>query len=118
MPLTIVQGGRKYSKDASLVQALRKPIQQLARDAIFEIDRAISTIKAILILCLWPLPIDSMFSDATFALAGVALQLGVQKGLPYASSTQDFTRKAIAQNEKDRQYRVSLWFFLVEVTQK
>ncbi len=111
-------GARKYSKDPTLVESLIKPVTALARQSLFDPDHAIPTIQAALIFCLWPLPINTVVIDQSHAIAGAAMQLAIQKGLPYASRKQDFVRVALKQSEVDKLLRARLWAHCVVVFQR
>ncbi|KAL7916132.1 hypothetical protein GGI35DRAFT_21864 [Trichoderma velutinum] len=113
----IYVGARKYHKDPTIVEALALPLARLTRESLFDPEHAISTLQAVLILCLWPLPVDSTFKDQTHAIAGAAMQLAIQKGLPYSSRKQDFVRVALRQPEGDKLFRARLWVYCLIVFQ-
>lgn len=113
----IYVGARKYYKDPTIVEALALPLARLTRESLFDPEYAISTLQAVLILCLWPLPVDSTFKDQTHAIAGAAMQLAIQKGLPYSSRRQDFVRVALRQPEGDKLFRARLWAYCLVVFQ-
>jgi transcriptional regulatory protein LEU3 len=111
-------GARKYSKDPTIVECLTKPLKELIQKSLFDPDNAISTIMAALLLCLWPLPVNSTFKDQSHAIAGAAMQLAVQQGLPYSSRQQDFVRVALRQSAADKLFRGRLWAHCVTVFQR
>ena len=111
-------GARKYSKDPTIVESISKPLTKLARQSLFDPEHAIPTIQAVLLLCLWPLPVDSTFKDQSHAISGAAMQLAIQKGLPYASRKQDFAGVVLKQSEADKLFRSRLWVYCQMVFQR
>jgi hypothetical protein len=93
-------------------------LKELAQRSLFDPDHAISTIQASLILCLWQFPVDSVFKDQSHVMAGAAMQLAIQKGLPYSSRKQDFVRVAMKQSEADKLFQAQLWAYCVIVFQR
>ncbi|KAH8892217.1 hypothetical protein GQ53DRAFT_841049 [Thozetella sp. PMI_491] len=114
---TIVYVGSRKYEDPTIVESLIKPLKQLARQSVFDPDDAISAIQAVVILCLWPLPTNSTFEDQSHALVGAAMQLAIQKGLPYAAKKQDFSRVPSRQSEGEKQFRARLWVSCMTVFQ-
>jgi transcriptional regulatory protein LEU3 len=111
-------GARKYPKDPTIVESLIKPLAELIWKSLSDPGHAIPTIQAVLILCLWPLPVDSTFKDQINAISGAAMQLAIQKGLPYASREQDFVPVALKQFEGDTLLRARLWMHCVVIFQR
>jgi transcriptional regulatory protein LEU3 len=81
--------------------------------SLFDPDNAIPTLQSTILVCMWPFPLDSTFKDPSNAIAGAAMNLAVQKGLPYASRKQDYARVALVQSETERAFRASLWAYCV-----
>ncbi|KIW40065.1 uncharacterized protein PV06_08618 [Exophiala oligosperma] len=110
-------GSRKFTKDPTIVEFLAKPLGILAQQCLFEPDQAIPSIQAAILICLWPLPDDTNCALRSHAMAGAAMQLALQKGLPFASRKQDFFRISLGQSEKDETFRARLWAYCVMVFQ-
>ena len=104
-------GSRRYAKDPTLVGTLAGPLTKFAHECLLDPDHAISSIRAAIALCLWPLPVSSTWLDPSHAIAGAALQLAIQKGLPFASRRQDFMNVPLQDAEKDRLFRSRLCIF-------
>jgi hypothetical protein len=66
------------------------------------------TIQSLLLLCMWPFPMDTMITDVSLSMTGVAMQLALQNGLHSFGRRQDFTVQ-ITQNEKQDLFRPRLW---------
>ncbi|KAF1817565.1 hypothetical protein P152DRAFT_454146 [Eremomyces bilateralis CBS 781.70] len=109
-------GARRYAKDPTIVESLTNPLKDFIHKSLFDPDKAISTIKASLLLCLWPLPISTTFRDQNPAIAGAAMQLAVQQGLHY-SRHQDFVRVALKKPAANKIFRARLWAHCVTVFQ-
>ena len=101
-----------------IISSLLKPLSELARQSIFDTENAIQTVQAIVILSLWPLPVQSPFKDPTHVLTGAAMQLAIQKGLPYTSRRQDFFNRALKESEPDGLFPSRLWAYCVKVFQR
>ncbi|KAH8901824.1 hypothetical protein BR93DRAFT_932662 [Coniochaeta sp. PMI_546] len=110
-------GSRKYGRDPTIVQSLTQPLELLAQRSLFEPDNAIPSIQAALLLCLWPLPINTDFRSRTHAIAGAAMQLAIQKGMPFSSRKQDFLRIPVTLSQADNMFRARLWAYCVTVFQ-
>ncbi|KAJ9608332.1 hypothetical protein H2200_007320 [Cladophialophora chaetospira] len=110
-------GSRKFTKDPTIVEFLVHPLGILAQQCLFEPDQAIPSIQAAILICLWPLPVNTNVALRSHAMAGAAMQLALQKGLPFASRKQDFFRIPLRQSEKDETFRARLWAYCVMVFQ-
>ncbi|KAH8660473.1 hypothetical protein BX600DRAFT_514078 [Xylariales sp. PMI_506] len=102
-------GSRKYARDPTISESIPRPLLELSQKALFDPENAIPAIQATLLLCLWPLPINSAFKDRSHAMAGAATHLAMQQGLPYASRKQDFVRVPLDQPQSDETFRARLW---------
>jgi transcriptional regulatory protein LEU3 len=65
----------------------------LALPALYSILQPIPAIQAVLLLCSWPMPTSTLFTDPSHALAGAAMQLAIQNGLHILCREQDFARR-------------------------
>lgn len=109
--------GARQSKDPTILESLSRPLTVLAQQALFNPEHALSGIRAIIALCLWPMPMNSTFHDPSHALSGAAVKLAIQKGLPFASRNQDFARVPTKQAAQDRLFRSRLWVFTQMLSQ-
>lgn len=111
-------GARKYQCDPTLLESLQNPVARLAQHSLLIPNHATANIQAAIILCLWPLPMETLFGDPSHAIAGAAMQLAVQIGLPYSKSRQDFIRTAIQNSANDEGFRDRLWVYCTIVFQR
>ena len=91
---------------------------EIALPSLYSISRPIPAIQAVLILCLWPLPISTMWKDPSHALIGAAVQLAVQNGLHVVGHEQDFARTLSKSTESERLGRARLWIHCLIVFQR
>jgi hypothetical protein len=99
---------RHYEADANLLCRLKEPLTD-------EIWRSIKTqpnhhvVKALCLLCTWPLPARTTVSDPTFMLCGVMMQIAMQIGLHQPTHPQDFSRTKVRLQEQDIHDRLRTW---------
>lgn len=89
----VCTGARTYTKDPTILDRLAREITDLALPSLCSNLRPVPTIQAIILLCSWPMPINTLYKDPSHALAGAAMQLAVQNGLHFFSSEQDFASR-------------------------
>jgi transcriptional regulatory protein LEU3 len=88
----VCTGSRKY-KDPTLLERLSKHVVPLALRTIVANSQPIYAIKAVLLLCCWPMPINTLYKDPSQALAGAAMLLAVQSGLHVRGRGEDFAHR-------------------------
>jgi hypothetical protein len=99
---------RHYDSDNNLLIRMKEPLTDL-------IWRMIKTqpnhhvVKALCLLCTWPLPARTTVSDPTFMLCGVMMQIAMQIGLHQPTHPQDFSRQKVRLQEQDIQDRLRTW---------
>lgn len=102
-------GARKYSKDPTILTLLGPKVIELAARGIFSQTERLPTIQAYLLLCIWPMPVDTLHKDITPVLSGAMLSLAVSNGLHVQGIGQDFSRTTLEHNENECIYRAKLW---------
>ncbi|KAK4498024.1 hypothetical protein PRZ48_010680 [Zasmidium cellare] len=116
----IATGARRYG-ELPLLHKAADIVQKLASDTILSgAQQPLAAIKAVLLLCIWPIPKDTLWKDPSPALIGAAVQLAIQQGLHIAGSSQqhDFARTVLHMTEEDRAAQTRLWAYCVTVFQK
>ncbi|KAF2748361.1 hypothetical protein M011DRAFT_515679 [Sporormia fimetaria CBS 119925] len=104
----IAVAARRYDADRDLLVRLKEPLTD-------EIWRAIKNhpnhhvVKALCLLCTWPLPARTTTTDPTFMLCGVMMQIAMQNGLHQPMHPQDFQRKKVRLQEQDIHDRLRTW---------
>ncbi|KAI4172684.1 MAG: hypothetical protein LQ343_003424 [Gyalolechia ehrenbergii] len=99
--IIISVAARHYSPDPSLLPSLSTPISHLLWATLADVPQSYIVVKALCILCTWPLPISSTSKDPTFMLNGLMMQVAMQIGLHRPSHAQDFARFKIEFREEE-----------------
>ncbi|KAL9133951.1 MAG: hypothetical protein Q9175_004872 [Cornicularia normoerica] len=107
---------RRY--DPSLLTSLAGPLSELLWKTLAEVPQNYLVVKALCILCTWPLPISSTSSDPTLMLSGLMMQVAMQIGLHRPSHAQDFTKFRIELREEELRDRVRTWATCNAVAQR
>ncbi|KAL9094240.1 MAG: hypothetical protein Q9165_003380 [Trypethelium subeluteriae] len=102
-------GARKYSEDPLLLEVVTRYVMDVAVLSLYSMSNALPAIQAVLLLCLWPLPVNTTVKDPSHALAGAAMQLAVQNGLHVYGHQQDFYRENVECRYADKKFRALLW---------
>ncbi|EXJ69247.1 uncharacterized protein A1O5_07283 [Cladophialophora psammophila CBS 110553] len=109
----VATGARRFADDPTLFQRVVSQVLQIALRALFSYSNPVPNIQAVLILCLWPVPTNTMFRDSSHTLAGVAMQLAVQNGLHIFGREQDYSRQNIDAKNSEVALRFRLWIHCV-----
>ncbi|KAF5977766.1 zinc finger protein transcription factor [Fusarium bulbicola] len=105
----VVTGARHLEHAAKLHQIAAQHIRGGTFQPLLHITNPIPIIKSSLILCLWPLPVDTMWKDPSHVYAGIAHSLAVQNGLFIDGHEQDFARTHTSLSKEMRDTRAHLW---------
>lgn len=108
-------GSRRYERDPTLLGMLAPHINSLALRSLENRANPIQTIQGLLILCVWPVPINTMHKDISNVLGGAALHLAMQIGLHVTHSEQDFERTKIDTGRLQKISRAHLWIHCVMI---
>ncbi|KAK5065028.1 hypothetical protein LTR84_000863 [Exophiala bonariae] len=113
-------GSRRYVKDPTLVISLAPKLTELVEKNILstETDGVLFTIQALLLLCAWPIPFDSLSHDCSSTIAGAVLGLAMSNGLHVLGVGQDFARKKLVDDHKSRRLRAKLWSICIATCQR
>ncbi|PLB39289.1 transcription factor domain-containing protein [Aspergillus candidus] len=96
---------RRAPSEPGLLSALSAPFSRLLWSTITAVPQDYRVVKALCLLCTWPLPTTSQRTDATFMLSGLMMQIAMQLGLHRPVQAEEFTTfRMEAQGEalKDR----------------
>ena len=105
----IVTGSRRYTLDPTILEILGPKVTNLAALAMIRVSEYVPTISALLILCAWPLPMESASDDPSPVYAGAIMQLSLQNGLHMLSKRQDFSQSHIVKDTNQEIFRTRLW---------
>lgn len=102
-------GARHFSADSDIFGALTGPLLRLVWSTLAEVPQSYHVVKALILLCTWPLPNSSTSTDPTFMLCGMMMQIALQIGLHRPNHAQDFSKFRIELREAELQDRVVVW---------
>ena len=102
-------GSRHYRADTELFTALSQPLTKLVWETVAEVPQNYHVVKALILLCAWPLPTSSTSTDPTFMYCGLMVQVALQIGLHRPSHAQDFSKFRVELREAELQDRVVVW---------
>ena len=100
---------RRFTPEPTLLQSLAGPLSRLLWASLADVPQTYHVVKALCILCTWPLPISSTSTDPTFMLSGVMMQVAMQIGLHRPSHAQDFTKFRVELRAEELRDRVKTW---------
>ncbi|KAE8321339.1 hypothetical protein BDV39DRAFT_212551 [Aspergillus sergii] len=100
----ICVASRRAPAEPGLLGALTGPFTRLLWSTITSVPQDYAVVKALCLLCTWPLPTTSQRKDATFMLCGLMMQISMQLGLHRPVQAEEFTTFRIGHSEavKDR----------------
>lgn len=101
-------GARHYKRDPGLLNRLKDPLTDLIWKTI-KGQTNHHVVKALCLLCYWPLPQHRTVMDPTFVLCGVMMQVAIQIGLHQPTHPQDFSRTKVRLQKEDIQDRLRTW---------
>ncbi|KAL2058069.1 hypothetical protein ABVK25_001687 [Lepraria finkii] len=95
--------------DPELLTSLTAPLTELLWKTLADVPQNYIVVKALCLLCTWPLPISSTSSDPTLMLAALMMQVAMQVGLHRPSHTQDFTKFKVELLDEELKDRIRTW---------
>lgn len=105
----ITVAARRYSPRPTLLTELRAPLTKLLWTSLGAIPNSYQVVKALCLLCTWPLPTSSTSSDPSIMICGIMCSLATQFGLHRPSHAQDFSRTRIELRDEEINDRINTW---------
>ena len=105
----IISVAARRHPDKELLPKLSAPVSRLLWNTLADVPQNYHVVKALCLLCSWPLPISSTSSDPTFMLSGLMVQIAMQIGLHRPSHAQDFAKFRIELRAEELRDRVQTW---------
>ncbi|CAM1504471.1 Fc.00g020620.m01.CDS01 [Cosmosporella sp. VM-42] len=107
----IAVAGRRFSPQnaPNLLSNLSGPLTRLLWSTIGEVPSNYYVVKAMCLLCTWPLPTSTTTSDPTHILCGVMMKTATGIGLHRPNHIQDFSRVSVELNKEQLSDRVTTW---------
>ncbi|KAI5467427.1 hypothetical protein BGZ63DRAFT_346690 [Mariannaea sp. PMI_226] len=93
----------------NLLSNLSGPLTRFLWSTIGEVPSNYHVVKAMCLLCTWPLPTSTTSSDPTHILCGVMMKTATGIGLHRPNHTQDFSRVSVELNKEQLSDRVTTW---------
>ncbi|KAJ5547696.1 transcriptional regulator family: Fungal Specific TF [Penicillium frequentans] len=108
---------RRSPSDPGLLSALSGPFSRLLWSTITNVPQDYRVVKALCLLCTWPLPTTSQRTDATFMLSGLMMQIAMQLGLHRPVQAEEFTTFQMAAQGEALKDRLHTWIICNMVAQ-
>ena len=99
-----------------MLSLLAPRLLDMVRKAVF--SRKLPTMQAFLLLCVWPMPVDTLDNDISTILIGVILQLAMNIGLHLHGDGQDFSRTTLNPDSDEVILRSKLWMSCLITTSR
>jgi hypothetical protein len=99
---------RRSSSRPTLLIDLAKPLTDLIWDSVRNQPNH-HVVKALCLLCTWPVPAERTVTDPTFMMCGVMMQTAMQIGLHQPAHPQDFSRTKVRLQQEDIHDRLRTW---------
>ncbi|GAM85186.1 hypothetical protein ANO11243_031900 [Dothideomycetidae sp. 11243] len=100
---------RRYDGRPGLLSELKPPLHELLWDTVGCVPQTYHAVKALCLLCAWPLPTSSTSLDPSMIICGTMVHLAMQFGLHRPSHAQDFSRIKLELREEDIKDRMNTW---------
>ncbi|KAG5986881.1 hypothetical protein E4U54_005236 [Claviceps lovelessii] len=92
-----------------LLKKLSGPMTRFLWTTIGEVPSNYHVVKAMCLLCTWPLPTSTTTSDPTHILCGVMMKTATGIGLHRPNHIRDFSRESVELNKEQLADRVTTW---------
>ncbi|KAL2155059.1 hypothetical protein VTH82DRAFT_3735 [Thermothelomyces myriococcoides] len=105
----IAVASRRYGSDRSTLTKLSGPLTRLLWGTVGDVPQSYFVVKALCLLCTWPLPTSTTSSDPTHILCGVMMKTATGIGLHRPNHINDFSRVAVELNKEGLHDRIKTW---------
>lgn len=75
--VVVAVAARRYDSDPTLLASLVGPVSRLLWATLESVPQSYIVVKALCIICTWPMPISSTSADPTFMLSGMMMQIAM-----------------------------------------
>ncbi|KAI5864753.1 hypothetical protein GGS23DRAFT_561647 [Durotheca rogersii] len=101
---------RRYHPKPGILHELSSgPLNRLLWSTVGDVPNSYFVVKALCLLCTWPLPTSTTTADPTHILGGVMMKAATGIGLHRPNHTQDFSRVSVELNKDQLHDRVTTW---------
>jgi hypothetical protein len=105
----IAVASRRYNSDPNTLTKLSGPLTKLLWATVGDVPQSYFVVKALCLLCTWPLPTSTSSSDPTHILCGVMMKTATGIGLHRPNHINDFSRVAVELNPEGLHDRIKTW---------
>ncbi|KAF3057375.1 Regulatory protein LEU3 [Daldinia childiae] len=106
----IAIASRRYHAKPNILHELSSgPLNRLLWGTVGDVPNSYFVVKALCLLCTWPLPTSTTTADPTHILCGVMMKAATGIGLHRPNHTQDFSRVSVELNKDQLHDRVTTW---------
>ncbi|KIW00703.1 uncharacterized protein PV09_07689 [Verruconis gallopava] len=107
----VMVASRHFALDSTLFSRLERPYEKLVRDTITRPPTRDQhhAVKALCLLCTWPLPVSSTTEDMTFVYSGIMMKFAMHLGIHRPSSPTDFNNIPINLQQDQVKDRLRTW---------
>ncbi|KAL2023603.1 hypothetical protein VTK56DRAFT_1760 [Thermocarpiscus australiensis] len=105
----IAVASRRFPPDPTILERLSAPLTRLLWSTIGDVPQSYFVVKALCLLCTWPLPTSTTSSDPTHILCGVMMKTATGIGLHRPNHINDFSRVAVELNKDGLHDRIKTW---------
>jgi len=99
---------RRHNGRPGLLKSLSEPLTDLVWASIRKQPNH-HVVKALCLLCTWPVPAERTVTDPTFILCGAMMQVAMQIGLHQPAHVEDFSRVKVHLRQEDIHDRLRTW---------
>ncbi|KAK4444104.1 hypothetical protein QBC34DRAFT_309788 [Podospora aff. communis PSN243] len=100
---------RRYAADPTFLTKLSGPLTRFLWSTIGEVPQSYYVVKALCLLCTWPLPTSTSTTDPTHILCGVMMKTATGIGLHRPNHINDFSRFPVELNKDGLHDRIKTW---------
>ena len=100
---------RRYQEDVTLLTVLSDWVMKLIWSEIARPPYKISTVQASIILCIWPFPTTTTWTDTSVTLSAFVISAAMRLGFHRPLNTQDFSRTGLNVSEIDWRMVTRAW---------
>ncbi|ORY55438.1 uncharacterized protein BCR38DRAFT_356785 [Pseudomassariella vexata] len=106
----IAIASRRYRAKPGILHELSGgPLNRLLWGTVGDVPNSYFVVKALCLICTWPLPTSTTTADPTHILGGVMMKAATGIGLHRPNHTQDFSRVSVELNKDQLHDRVQTW---------
>ncbi|KAJ3579222.1 hypothetical protein NPX13_g1342 [Xylaria arbuscula] len=106
----IAIASRRYTIKPSILHELSSgPLNRLLWGTVGDVPNSYFVVKALCLMCTWPLPTSTTTADPTHILCGVMMKAATGIGMHRPNHTQDFSRVSVELNKDQLHDRVTTW---------